>query len=371
MQLKTVTLAGSPRQMGLQHGEELRDDVRGMIHTRVELAAEAASRAGARFDPQWCLNLAEESIPHLQRYSLPVFNELSGIADGAGLSLAEMIIGNGWTDFKDLLAMRVHLDQDEEQINECTSVVIGGNHTADGNTYLAQTWDMNVSAGQYMVLVRREPAEGPRSLSLTTAGCLSLIGMNEDGLAVGNTNLAPLDARPGVFYLALIHHALAQRSFEDAVAAITTAQRMSGHYYYLGGPHGEFMGIETTATKHELILPRLGAYVHTNHYLTKALLATRLTPSAGVNTLGRQEQMQRLASALGDGLSATDISHLLMNHEGDQPICRHNDDPQGAATLGAAVLCPQTRTMWAAGGNPCNGQFEQHSFQIGRTYAFP
>lgn len=359
--LKMLTLHGSPREMGLQHGEELREDVRGMIQTRVDLAAEAANRAGARFDLQWCLNLAEESIPHLQRYSLPVFNELSGIAEGARLSLPEMIIGNGWTDFKDLLAMRVHLDQNEDETHECTSLVVGGNLTADGNTYLAQTWDMNVSAGQYMVLVRREPAEGPKSLSLTTAGCLSLIGLNEEGLVAGNTNLAPLDARPGVFYLALIHHALAQRSFEDAVTAITTAQRMSGHYYYLGGPHGEFMGIETTATKHELVVPRLGTYVHTNHYLTGALIATRLTPCPGINTLGRQAQMEQLASGLGKDLTATDISQLLMNHEGDEPICRHDDDPQGAATLGAAVLCPQARKLWAAAGNPCSGQFEEHS----------
>lgn len=362
MSLKMITLTGDAREMGLQHGEELRETVRGMIHTRVDLAAQAAGRAGARFDLQWCLNLAKESIPHLQRYSLPVFNELAGIAEGAALSLPEMIIGNGWTDFKDLLAMRVHLDQSEDETNECTSVVVGGNLTADGKTYLAQTWDMNVSAGQYMVLVRREPAEGPRSLSLTTAGCLSLIGINEEGLAVGNTNLAPLDARPGVFYLALIHQALAQRSFEDAVAAITGAQRMSGHYYYLGGPYGEFMGIETTGTKHELILPRLGTYVHTNHYLQEGLIATRFTAAAGRNTVGRQEQMARLAGGLEESVTVTDISQLLMNHEGDQPICRHNDDPRGAATLGAAVLCPQARTLWAASGNPCHGVFEEHSF---------
>lgn len=358
MSLVTITLKGTAREMGLQHGEELREDVRGMIETRVQLASEAAGRANTRFDRQWCLDLAEESIPLLQRYSLPVFNELSGISEAAGLSLAEMIIGNGWTDFKDLLAMRVHVEQTEEEINECTSVVVGGSLTANGFTYLAQTWDMNVSAAKYMVLVRREPAEGPRSVSLTTAGCLSLIGINEEGLAIGNTNLAPVDARPGVFYLALIHQVLAQRAFEDAVSTITSAQRMSGHYYHLGGPQGEFMGIETTGTRHELVLPTLGTYVHTNHYLEPSLTASGLTTPAGANTLGRQERMLKLAGELQPGATVTEISQLLCSHEGNQPICRHDSNAQGAATLGAAILCPQSRTMWALAGNPCQSGFE-------------
>ncbi|MEI6500579.1 MAG: C45 family peptidase [Armatimonadota bacterium] len=361
MSLATITLTGSPTQMGQQHGEELREAVQGMIQTRVDLAASAAARAHPRFSLQWCLNLAEESLLHLQRFSLPVYNELAGIAEGALLTMPEMVIGNGWTDFKDLLALRVHADQSEEEVNECTSVVVGGALTEDGHTYLAQTWDMNVSAGQYMLLVRREPDEGPRSLSFTTAGCLSLIGLNDAGIAIGNTNLAPIDARPGVFYLALIHQALAQRSFEEATEAITRAQRMSGHYYYLGGSYGEFMGIETTGTRHELVIPRLGTYVHTNHYLEPALLASGFATAAGPNTIGRQEGMERLAGDLSPGTEITQITRMLMDHDGLQPICRHCDRPEGAATLGAAVLCPQSRTIWVTAGNPCENPFESHS----------
>jgi len=363
MPLETITLTGSPQEMGLQHGEELRESVRGMIHTRVDLAVSAACRAHPRFDRQWCLDLAQESLLCLQRYSLPVYSELASIAEGANLTLPEMVIGNGWTDFKDLLALRVHADQSEEEVNECTSVVIGGGLTSDGYTYLAQTWDMNVSAGQYMLLVRREPDEGPRSISLTTAGCLSLIGLNDAGIAIGNTNLAPIDARPGVFYLALIHQALAQRTFEDATEAITRAQRMSGHYYYLGGSYGEFMGIETTATQHELIIPRLGTYTHTNHYREPKMMASGLATAAGPNTLGRQLEMERLAGELAAGTTDTQITQMLMDHNGSQPVCRHSDRPEGAATLGAAVICPQSLTIWVAAGNPCQNAFECHSLR--------
>ena len=65
-----------------------------------------------------------------------------------------------------------------------------------------------------------------RNLSLTTAGCLSLIGLNDAGIAIGNNN-DPTDRargglsgddppRPGA------------RTWSEAVRAITTAPRASG-----------------------------------------------------------------------------------------------------------------------------------------------
>ena len=357
MSLHTLELSGTPREMGRQHGEQLRDLVRGMIETRLELATRAAESANQHLGRPWCLDLAAECVPFLHSYAPAVHEELGGIAEASGFTLPELVIGNGWTDFRDLLSARVEKLRSGPMQTECTSLALGGDLTADGRTYLAQTWDMNVTAAPYLVLITRRPAQGPVSVSLTTAGCLSLIGMNQHGIAVGNTNLCPTDARPGVFYLALIHHALAQSQLRAAVEAIAGAHRMSGHYYHLGGPQGEFMGIETTGRQHDLLTPALGRTVHTNHYLRETLLARGLAVAATANSLGRQDRMERLTAGLQAPASVTDISQLLANHEGDNPICRHSEDPAGAASLGAVVMCPQTREMWVTGTNPCLGDF--------------
>ena len=353
MSLRMITLAGTPLEMGRQHGEQLPREGREMITTRLRLASEAAQKVAPRFDEARRLALADECVPYLRQYSPAVYEEFMGMAEALELSPAELVIGNGWTDFSDLLSRRTR-----EALHECTSVALFGEMTADGRTYVAQTWDMNVTAGPYMVLVRREPEDGPVSLSLTTAGCLSLIGINEAGIAVGNTNLAPCDARAGVFYLALIHEALAQTDFGRAVDCITRARRLSGHYYYLGGPEGQFCGIETTGERHQVVQPERRYYAHTNHYLERGLMDGPAT--AGGNSQGRLARMTALAEGLEGGVTVEDMGGLLRDHEGEHPICRHCDEPTGAATLGAAVMCPQARTIWAVAGNPCEGDFEAH-----------
>lgn len=339
-----LELAGTPREMGQQFGEGLREPAREMVHTRLELAAGVAAELEPARDLQWCLALAQDSVQYLQG---AILEEFEGIAQGTALTLAELVIGNGWTDFRDLIKV-------SGASHNCTSFAVDGSLTADGQTYLAQTWDMNVTAAPYLVVVKRKPSQGPRTVSLTTAGCLSLIGVNEHGIAIGNTNLAPSDAQPGIFYLALIHEALAQRALAEALAVITDSRRMSGHYYYLGGPDGEFRGVETAGRRHAEVALERGRYVHTNHYLRPELL--ELCTEASASSLGRQALGERLVGELASSVTVTDISQVLSSHEGEQPICRHILPGAEWASLAAAIMCPARREMVVFDGTPCQGQ---------------
>ena len=163
MPIPVIECAGTPREMGRQFGEATRESARAMVESRLQLAERAAGRLDVPRDRQWCLDLAAETVPALEQYSPPVFEEFAGIAEATGLSLPELVIGNGWTDFKDLISAR-------GASHNCTSIAAGAPLTADGHTYIAQTWDMNVTAAPHLVVVRRHPSDGPRTLTLTTAG---------------------------------------------------------------------------------------------------------------------------------------------------------------------------------------------------------
>ncbi|MCZ7600597.1 MAG: hypothetical protein M5U09_26690, partial [Gammaproteobacteria bacterium] len=112
--------------------------------------------------------------------------------------------GNGYTDIRDAVVQRPSMEG-------CTTFTALADDTADGAVWCGQTWDMNLAMLPFVYVLRREPERGPATVGVTTTGCLSLIGVNDEGIAVGNSNITPLDARPGVMYLAMIHHALAQR----------------------------------------------------------------------------------------------------------------------------------------------------------------
>ncbi|MBN1669623.1 MAG: hypothetical protein JXR37_01225 [Kiritimatiellae bacterium] len=344
--MQLVPLQGTPYEMGRQHGEQFRDGARTMFEMRIALCLKQTREASrARL-----LELAAESLPLFKDYAPHVYAEFRGIAEGAGLSERELYIANGYTDFVDLAKRRYGA------VSECTSLAVAPKAAADGKLYMGQTWDMHASVMPHIVALHRKPADGPATIALTTAGCLALIGINEAGIGIGNTNLAPIDAKPGVMYLALIHNALAQDTFDAAVAAVTRAPRMSGHHYYLGGPAGEFTAVETSAARHAALTPdELGVYAHANHY-DHRILARELVAERTPNSVARSSQMWRLLSREAGRLGPDSLAQLLCDHEA--PICRHTDLPDEPRTCAAALMCPPDRKIWLLHGNPCEQQMQ-------------
>ncbi|MEA3402501.1 MAG: C45 family peptidase, partial [Armatimonadota bacterium] len=241
----------------------------------------------------------------------------------------------------------------------CTSFIATGAATADGLTYVGQTWDMNAFAEEHMRVFRREPEGGPAWVTLTTSGCLSLIGLSERQTAVGNTNLVPRDARPGVMYLAAIHEALRSPDYAAARAAIARAKRVSGHYYYVASVSGSATGIETTAMRHTALPVPDGLLVHANHY-HDGEVGELAVEEPSDNSLARE--------ALLDGYLRERVGELTLEHlmaglrldEGEHPVCRPPaDDPDKPTTCAAAIMCPQLRKMWVAPASPATAEFEE------------
>ncbi|GAG15547.1 unnamed protein product, partial [marine sediment metagenome] len=243
MGIRLIELSGSYRQMGRAHGEQFRDAIHEFAARRLEACVRQAESTGWP-DPQAdVLGFCESTLVAHQRFAPAVYEEFRGIAEGAEIGLDRLMMCNGLTDVIDVFGAG------PDAPAGCTAWLAAPEATADGFVLAGQTWDMHPWAEPFVVAFRRRPDDAPAGVALTTTGCLSLIGLNEAGIAVGNNNLQPTDARAGVMYLAIIHQVLAQTSLASAVNAITAASRMSGHNYYLAGPEGQIADVETTATR--------------------------------------------------------------------------------------------------------------------------
>ena len=205
MSIPEIQLSGTFYEMGLQHGQELKHQIRELSAIRLSLACQFADERGVKADVATCKRLARQHLPIHQELYPEVFDEWRGIADGASMEIEDVFFANALTDFQDVLARTENIE-----VHGCTSFAIGAAATADGSTYIGQTWDMHASAERFITIFRRQPNDGPQSLVLSTAGCLTLVGVNSHGIAIGNNNLRPTDARPGVIYLAMMHQALRQ-----------------------------------------------------------------------------------------------------------------------------------------------------------------
>ena len=341
MPIDLIELSGAPREMGRQHGEMFRTEIREFIDIRMDRILKAVKEKGLGLDRQGVLDLAREHLPFHEAYAPDVHKEFLGIAEGADVPPEELMIGNGLTDVRDVV-----LQSPGEQ--ECTSFIANRNGTDDGTVWFGQNWDMHATAEPYIRAFLRKPKDAPRTLTMTTTGCLTLTGINEEGIGIGNNNLVPKDARPGVIYLAMMHNALAQRTFDDTVRAITDARRASGHNYLLVSSEGNICFIETTATDSEILDADAPVAVHANHYRAPRLVADDVSMDApGESSLNRE---RRLGELLGDKIDMGRVIGGLSDREPRPEICICQIGGDGI-TCGVVIGKVDAGELWATRGN--------------------
>ncbi|MEI6032905.1 MAG: C45 family peptidase [Verrucomicrobiae bacterium] len=156
--------------------------------------------------------------------------------------------------------------------------IVAGDRVASGHLLLGQTWDLHTDNMPFVRLVHRKPKNASETWSLTLAGCLTLVGINAEGIVVGNTNLETTDARIGVQYLTVLHRALRSRSLAEAVEVIYQAPRSAAHHYYVAGPDGVATGVECSATRAVCSEFKSGTYVHCNHALNAKIASLEVHP---------------------------------------------------------------------------------------------
>jgi isopenicillin-N N-acyltransferase-like protein len=331
----------SPREQGRAHGEAFRGEVSSLADIRLHLTCRMGG--GTRVQ---VLELAERHLPVLERYDRALAEELAGIAEGANLSAAMVLVLNHYTDLRDH-----RFDQDAAgAVTDGCSVV--WTRTPDG-PLCGQTWDMHASSVPY-VLMLRQPAreERPAAWFLSLTGCLGMTGMNEHGVALCVNNLPATDARIGAAWPAIVRRALDQRSAAAARDELLAAPVGSGRHFLVADREQAF-GVEVSGTHRAVVFSGQGrSYVHTNHALDPEL-AGRTQIAPGATTYDR---FRYLESMLDRALPAADAElwQLLGSEEGyPRSVCSNlasPEDPHGPATCGGVVMRPGQGVLDACSG---------------------
>ena len=345
--MRLLSFSGTPRDIGQAFGESCREDIQAFYEIRLRNAiAQALDWGGRAVGEAELLMAAKASIPATEVYHPAGWQELLGIAQGADMSPEQILALNGLTDYRDVLSWH----GDFEAFGGCSAFVVQGDASRDGGVLVGQTWDLATDNMPFVLGVHRQPTEGPETWTLTTVGCLSLIGMNAHGISVGTTNVRTPDARPGVMYLSIIHKALAQPDLEAAASAVIDAPRAGAHFYWLADGQGQATGIECTATHADRVDVSKGVYVHCNHCLVEAHIAVEPRPPSP-SSAHRTQRLQALLEAEAGTHDLDSVKRALADQEGgDNAICR--DDTQGISTNGAVVIAPERQEIHACHGLP-------------------
>ena len=347
--MRILRFEGTPARMGEAFGESCREAIAELYALRCENALAQALRYGGRpVSESELLALARACLAASELFDPDGTEELRGIARGAGLSAERVLAMNGLTDLRDALAWGGPF----EAAGGCTAFLVQRDRSADGRLWAGQSWDLGTDNLPFVVSVERSPAATPATWCVTTVGCLSLMGMNAEGVAIGTTNLRTTDAGPGVPYLGVIHRALAERTAAAAARLVAGAPRAGGHAYTVADRSGDAFVVECTARRSRILAIRGGFHVHTNHCQVPdhQALEAPIPYTSSRARLARMQELLREAPRI-DGRFLEGC--LADGANGALAICR--DDFDGISTNAALVVCPEGPSLRACQGLPSRG----------------
>lgn len=353
-QLPVIELQGASQQLGEQLGEETRAETQELYALRLESALLFARENGGRtLSEERVLETARRCLPIAREYDPIGHEEFCGIARGAGLTPEQLFVTQGLTDLRDVLAFSGSVEAEG-----CSAFIVEGSRTENGQLLIGQNWDLQTNNMPYVRLIHRRPDDSsPETWSLTLTGCLTLIGISSEGIAVGNTNLQTRDARLGVQYLSVLHRTLRSRTFEEAVQAVESAPRAGAHYYYVADRDGRAVGLECSAQQCVKLVPEDGLLVHCNHALAPEIAALEVD-KPGSSTSCRQARLSSLLEEKSPKVNLENLKEMLSDHEnGEDAICRHGKTGEEVSTNACVIMSPETGEMHACRGQAHEAQW--------------
>lgn len=349
--LRLVEVSGTCRSMGAKLGEECADLAQAMMTAlKARLKIRGMDMVRGR-------SLSSRFLPYAEEFDPEYVEFLKGYAEAADIR------------FEDLFT---HFCLDEKGF--CTDLAVNGDVTSDGSVLSAHTEDWDIDYAGHVVLIRARPKTGPRFMALSLCGAEIDCGMNEEGISFTGNSLYPDDMRVGVPKMFNARRVMESRSMGEAIRAAFPEKRASSYNHNLCHRSGEMYSIEGTATDFAVIPADEGWLVHTNHYVSEAMLRHETvfsshsgrSPGTAPSTLVRYHRARRLLRQhLGD-VSVGVLKTILEDHfNHPRSICCHvpdGADPEDRyATIFSVIFDLSRLEAHVCPTNPCAGEYETHT----------
>ncbi len=338
-----VEVGGPPRERGRQYGEQASALVRrGIGHYTEQLEAERLSWADVE-------SLVAKFEPTIAAYDAAYIDEMRGIAEGAGVPYAAVVMLNARTEILKLAERRrdrlpAPLDPDG-----CTGVIALPGATAAGRILHAQNWDWKaVCADSSVVLKVRGHDGAPDLITFTEAGALARSGFNAAGISI-TANYLECDrdyARLGVPLALIRRKVLQQRHLAPAMHAIYSTPKSAANNIMIAHAAGVAIDFECASDETFQVHASDGLIVHANHWQS-AVALTKLR-ECGVgrtpDSLYRDMRVRQLLEPHVGGLTAAHVKAALFDDfETPWSVCRPprpNTENNLSATVAMIVMEP-------------------------------
>ena len=330
--LREVRAEGSSRDLGSQHGRACSDLIEKTYTVRMRRAARNRSESDV-------LERAKCYIPFAERYVPELLEEVSGLADGAEISLAEAFFLQVATEL-------------ELAAQGCTSLGVA---SVGVEPFVAQNWDQPHDSRGNQVVLHLLPIDRPAILMFTHAGTIGYIGLNSHGVGIVQNQLYAATKPMGLTGYFIIRKLLSFETVPAGLAWLRGVRIGSTCNYIVGDALGNLVDIELgdgsfRSTERPLQL-------HTNHYM---LPGCRSVDRVASQLPDSGDRLMRLSTLLYDTQNEERAVRALSDHDGyPASICRHEEDP-GLRTTASILLRLRKTEMSVCYDNPCRGEYQTY-----------
>jgi len=328
-----IEVAGSARERGQGHGQQAKARIQRSIATYARLFAYCG------IDWHGARRLAAAYRDVIGDLDPGLLAEIEGIASGSGRAVDEILALNARTEILppsypgephpelDRIAA-ANAKQGVPDWGECTAVAVKPARSTTGTTLLAQNWDWLGVQRASLVLLRVRSADGASCLTLTEAGMLAKIGLNNRGFGVCLNILRSTDdgAHPGVPVHVLLRALLERDSVADAVAFALTLTFGASSNVLCADAAGDTAAMEFSPRGLEVVRGADAALCHTNHFLAPAAARHQASLAPSLSTVPRLARITALTCAHQGRFSPADLQRMLRDEsDGYLSICRRPD----------------------------------------------
>lgn len=349
-----VAIEGSGYERGLQYGSHAGE----RIHRSVELYVGAFERRGLTERAQ-VHALAARFVPALEAFDADVFDELRGIADGAGLQLEDIVALNARTEL--LRAADAG----------CTAVACLPEVTTDARTLLGQNWDWKPECRDTAIVLHVRPSDGPELVTFAEAGLVARCGMNAAGIGVvGNFLESAADGGSDGIPVALVRRRiLGCTTLGEALGVVVRTPRAVSSSHLIADAGGEAIAAEATPERVFFVHPEGGLLEHANHFRADAARVAVIDTGIAryPDTLYRDRRLRRSLAAFASGIGVEQLQAGLRDHYGlPTAVCRHlpaEPDDATIVTVASVVMDLDAGRMWVAPGPVCENEYTEVPFE--------
>ena len=356
--LPWVTVRGGPYERGLQHGRQCRDLIARYADTLLQTIRQEAAWRALPIDPSLdrdsLLARCLAFLPQYEAFAPHLVEEMRGIADGAKLQFAEVLLVNVRAEVMGIRSDDVANHSTSAMValgDGCTAFALGRTATRDGEIVAGQNLDQDPLNADLLIMLRVEPDDAPAALMCTFAGLVGYPGINEAGIAVFQNALSTSDWRPhGMPHYLLKRVLLEQVTLADCLDVLRQAQLCSSTNYVLAD-RDEVIAVETTPTGIATVAAVNDVVVHANHFADPVLAQNDALLLGMPDSTCRANRLAALIAHSPERPTAATMMEMLADHDGyPVSICRHESR---FASIASLVAEPDHGRLHVAVGNPC------------------